>query len=32
MMMNPSVDTVLHKEETMLVLGKYEDLHKLFRT
>ncbi len=29
--MSPSFDSVLHKEEMMLVLGKYEELHKLFR-
>ena len=30
MNMNPSYDFVLHKEDTMLVLGKNEELHKLF--
>ena len=31
MNMNPLYDTVLRKEDTMLVLGKYEELHKIFR-
>ena len=31
MNMNPSHDTVLRKEDTMLVLGTSEDLHKLIR-
>ena len=31
MTMNPSYDAVLHKEETMLVLGKTEELQKVFR-
>ena len=31
MNMNPPYDAVLHKEDTMMVLGKYEELHKLFR-
>ena len=30
MNMNPAYDTTLHKGETMLVLGKNEQLHKLF--
>ena len=30
MSMNPSFDSVLHKEDTMLVLGKYEDIHRIF--
>ena len=30
MNMNPSHDTVLYKEDTMLVLGRYEDIHKMF--
>ena len=32
MMMNPSFDVVLHRDETLLVLGRYEDLHRIFRT
>ena len=28
--MNPSFDRVLHKEETMMVLGKHEQLQRLF--
>ena len=31
MNMGPSRDSVLRKEDTMLVLGKYEELHRLFR-
>ena len=31
MYMNPSFDTVLHSGESMTVLGKYEDLHRIFR-
>ena len=30
MNMNPAYDTVLHKEDTMLVLGRYEELHRIF--
>ena len=30
MNMNPSHDTILYKEDTMLVLGRYEDIHKMF--
>lgn len=32
MNMNPPYDTVLRKEDTLLVLGKYEELHKTFHT
>ena len=32
MMMNASFDVVLHRDETLLVLGRYEDLHRIFRT
>ena len=32
MMMNPSFDVVLHRDEPLLVLGRYEDLHRIFRT
>lgn len=31
MIMNPAYDTVLHKDETMLVLGKDEELQKYFK-
>lgn len=30
MNMNPSHDSVLYKEDTMLVLGRYEDIHRIF--
>ena len=30
MNMNPAHDTVLRKDDTMLVLGRYEDLHRIF--
>ena len=30
MIMNPPHDTVLHKEDTMLILGRNEEIHKLF--
>ncbi len=32
MNMNPPYDTVLRKEDTLLVLGKYEELHRTFHT
>jgi len=30
MNMNPPHDSVLYKEDTMLVLGRYEDIHRIF--
>ena len=30
MMMNPPYDTLLHKEDTMMVLGRQEEIQKLF--